>query len=131
MDKLISQRWQFSIRSLLLLTAGVSVFAAFAANVPGFVQVMLLITAPVLILIAILQSANFLTSDRRPILAAISWSLFAGFFALLAAEGLFMHIAEPRLTEPTGTFLWFGVMSACSLMSGYRAYRSLRQIFRG
>jgi hypothetical protein len=129
MGRLAKHRWQFSLRSLLMLTAAISVLTAVASNVPGFVQVTLLIAAPVLLLIAILQTANILTSDRRPILAAISWSLLAGLFALFAASGLRLYYEEQRLNAPTGTFLWFGVMSACSLASAFRAYQSIRRAF--
>jgi hypothetical protein len=126
-----TRRWRFSMRSLLLLMALLSVILAVAVNVPELVKIVLLIAAPVLVVIAILQSANYATSDHRPRLATFSWTLLAVFFVLFSALFLRVHLANALLSEDGTGWLWiFAVMVVCGFVSMYRACRSFMQIRR-
>jgi len=79
-----NSRWQFSTRHLLVLTAIVSVVLSVAVRMPVFFRVVLAFTAPVLIVVAVLQSANFATSDRRPRLAVVVWLALGSVYATVA-----------------------------------------------
>ena len=123
-----SSRWQFSTRSLLVLTALVSVVLAFAVKMPAVFQVMLLLAALVLVVVAIFQTANFATSDNRPRLAVVAWLLLTSFFVIYCA-GIAMSLTLRAPTSVTpGWLSLFGVMATCAVLSVYRACRSFRQI---
>jgi hypothetical protein len=74
-------RWQFSIRGLLVVTAIISVVLAVAVRLPTFFTVCLLVAAPTILIVAVLKSANFATSDHRPRLALLVWIALGSFFA--------------------------------------------------
>ena len=101
------KRWQFSTRSLLLLTAIVSAILALAVSLPIWFQAMIWVAIPVLIVVALFQSANFLTSDRRPRLAILSWTMLAGFFGFYSAAILSLYFARTpasdEITSRTGS----------------------------
>jgi hypothetical protein len=120
-----SKRWQFSTRSLLLLTAIVSAILALAVSMPIWFQAMLIAAVPVLIVVALLQSANFLTSDRRPWLAMLSWSMLAGFFGTYSAAILSLYFARAPASDEVTSRIMFGVMATCSVICVIRACRSL------
>jgi hypothetical protein len=122
-----TSRWQFSIRGLLLLTALVSAALAVFVNVPGIVRVVLTTAAAVFVVIAVIQSANFATSDQRPLLAAISWALLAVFFAAFCAAIVRPYLMNAESSDSPGGFVFFSfaVMAACCLTCLFRAGRSL------
>ena len=124
-----SSRWQFSIRGLLVLTAIVSLVLAFAVNLPDVFRIMLIVAAPVLVVAAVLQSANFATSDRRPRLSVLSWSVLGAFFAMYAVA-LFRLLFQPGVDDDGGLFIGLGLMGGCFLICMYRAYRSYLLIGR-
>jgi hypothetical protein len=125
-----NSKWQFSTRSLLLLTAVVSIILAVAVRLPDFFRIVLLSAAPVLVLIAIFQSANFATSDRRPLLASLSWALFAAFFGAFAFAIAYANLPLERPEDVLGPIIPFGIMAGCCLVAARRAYRSCR-LLRG
>jgi hypothetical protein len=120
-----SKRWQFSTRSLLLLTAIVSAILALAVSLPVWFQVMMGVAIPVLIVVALFQSANFLTSDRRPRLAMLSWTMLAGFFGFYSAAILSLYYARAPESDEITSRIMFGVMATCSVICVIRACRSL------
>src|SRR5262245_48322545 len=120
-------RWQFSVRSLLVLTAILSLVLAFAVTWPDVFGFMLILSAPILVLAAILRSANFLTAERRPRLAMLSWSMLGGFFALYVL-GLVGVLLQPGKSSIDGLLLGIATMAACCLTCANRAYRSYRMI---
>ena len=123
------KRWQFSIRGLLIVTAFVSLVLAIAVRLPIFFTVCLSVAAPTLLMIAVLQSANFATSERRPHLALIAWIMLAAFFALYT-----FAILRASLLGENGVsgFAIFGlaVMSICLITCLAQAWRSYRRIGR-
>lgn len=122
-------RWQFSTRHLLVLTAIVSVILAVAVRMPAVFQIALMVAAPVLFIIAVFQSANFATSDRRPRLAAISWSLMATFFALFAL--LCFGTSAHARKEMVGFPVFLGLtMAGCCLVCIHQALLSIRTVAR-
>jgi len=123
------KRWQFSIRSLLFLMAAVSLILAFAVTLPEIFKLLLIVAAAVLFVVGLLQSANFATSNRRPRLAVVSWSLLGLFFALLALLCLRVLVASE--TADVVMIFLSGTMSACCLVCVVNAFRSFRQIGRG
>lgn len=112
------KRWQFSIRSLLVLTAVVSLILAFAVKLPDAFRAALLAAVPVLLLVAIFQAANFATSERRPAVSLVSWTLFGGFFAFYS------------LTYASWSSVLLGVMTTCALLCFYRACCALIRLRR-
>jgi membrane protease YdiL (CAAX protease family) len=126
-----SKRWQFSTRSLLLLTAVVSAVLALAVSLPIWFQVMIWAAIPVLIVVALFQSANFLTSDRRPRLATLSWTMLAGFFGFYSAAILSLYFARAPASDEVTSRIMFGVMATCSVICVIRACRSLLHILSG
>lgn len=123
------ERWQFSVRSLLVLTAILSLVLAFAVNLPGLFKIMLIVAAPVLLIAAILQSANFATSDRRPRLAVLSWSLLGAFFAVYAVA-IIRLLVQAGGDRVDGPLLGLAIMAICCLACAYHAYRSFMLIGR-
>jgi len=122
------KRWQFSTRSLLLLTAIVSAILALAVSLPIWFQAMIWVAIPVLIVVALFQSANFLTSDRRPRLAILSWTMLAGFFGFYSAAILSLYFARTPASDEITSRIMFGVMATCSVICVIRALRSLLHI---
>ena len=119
-----NSRWQFSTRHLLVLTAIVSVVLSVAVRMPVFFRVVLAFTAPVLIVVAVLQSANFATSDRRPRLAVVVWLALGSFFAFYCAA--ILNAAWQY--ENVATLFPFAIMAACCATCFAQAWRSLRII---
>jgi hypothetical protein len=117
-------RWQFSTRHLLVLTAIVSVVLAVAVRMPVFFRVMLAFTAPVLIVVAVLQSASFATSDRRPRLAVLAWLALGLFFAFYCTMILILAWQH----ESVGPLFPFAFMASCCAICVAQAWRSLRLI---
>jgi len=120
------KRWQFSLRGLLFLMAAVSLVLAFAVSLPDIFKLILIIAAAVLFVIGLFQSANFATSERRPRLAALSWTVLGAFFALFAllcVRGLMAHEAVDFVA-----LVMACTMSACCAVCVFSAYRSFRQI---
>ena len=117
-------RWQFSTRSLLVLTALISVVLSVAVRMPTIFRVVLAFTAPVLIMVAILQSANFATSDRRPRLAVIAWLALASFFAFYCSA--ILHLAWQN--ESVGPLIPFAIMAGCCATCAAQVWRSFRLI---
>jgi hypothetical protein len=126
-----NKRWQFSTRSLLLLTAIVSAILALAVSMPVWFQAMILVAIPVLIGVALFQSASFLTSDRRPWLAMLSWSMLAGFFGFYSAAILSLYFARAPESDEITSRVMFGVMATCSVICVIRACRSLLHLLSG
>jgi hypothetical protein len=122
-------RWQFSTRHLLVLTAIVSVVLAIAVRMPTFFRVVLAFTAPVLIVVAILQSANFATSDRRPRVALAAWCALGSFFALYSYAILWLGLRSVR-PVPGGAIVLFCVMAGCCATCIVQAWRSYKLIGR-
>jgi hypothetical protein len=122
-------RWQFSTRHLLVLTAIVSVVLAIAVRIPTFFRVVLAFTAPVLIVVAILQSANFATSDRRPRVALAAWCALGSFFALYSYAILWLGLRSVR-PVPGGAIVLFCVMAGCCATCIVQAWRSYKLIGR-
>ena len=91
---------------------------------PTFFRVVLAFTAPVLIVVAILQSANFATSDRRPRLAVLSWLALGLFFAFYCSVILQMAWQS----ESAGPLIPFAIMAACCATCLAQAWRSFRLI---
>jgi hypothetical protein len=120
-------RWQFSTRSIFVLVAVLSAVLAFAVNLPEVFQGLLLMAVPICIVIAILQSANFATSDRRPRLATISWALLAVFFALFCRGIWSLFINQAPASDDVASLILFGVMATCCAICAYRAWRSYMQ----
>jgi hypothetical protein len=116
--------WQFSTRHLLVLTAIVSVILAVAVRMPAFFRVVLAFAAPVLIVVAILQSANLATSDRRPRLAVVAWLALGSFFAFYCYA--ILHIAWQN--ERVGSLIPFAIMAACCATCIAQAWRSFQLI---
>jgi hypothetical protein len=125
-----SRRHQFTIRGLLLITALVSVVLAFAVRVPLAFQISLIVAAITLVVVMMLKSASFATSERRPRIAAISWTLLALFFALfsLISCGASIHLLDDRLVL-VPVFLCAS-MTGCCLVSVCQATRAVRHAFR-
>lgn len=119
-----NSRWQFSTRHLLVLTALVSVVLSVAVRMPVFFRVVLAFTAPVLIVVAVLQSANFATSDRRPRLAVLVWLALASFFAFYCAA--ILNLAWQF--ESVGPLFPFAIMAACFATCLAQAWKSFRII---
>jgi hypothetical protein len=119
------RRWQFSIRGLLIVTAFVSLVLAIAVRLPILFTVCLSVTAPTLLMIAVLQSANFATSERRPRLALIAWIMLAAFFALYS-----FAILRASVLGENGVsgFAIFGlaIMSLCLITCLSKAWQSYR-----
>ena len=117
------KRWQFSIRGLLVLTTVVAAALTIAIRLPGLFWFLVFVTATVSLLVAIFQSANFMTSDRRPRLSTLSWTLLGTFFALYVAGmlGLFDDPLHSTSPEQQGMGM---IMAACSIVCFYRAARS-------
>jgi hypothetical protein len=122
-------RWRFSIRSLLVLTATLSIVLAFAVNLPELFRVALVIASPVLLIVAILQAANFATSDRRPRLSVLSWILLGTFFALYSAA-IFRMLFEVGGQDLDWPYIMLGLMSTCCLVCIFRACRSYMLVRR-
>lgn len=124
------RRHQFTIRGLLLFTAVVSVVLAFAVRVPLAFQISLIVAAITLVVVVIFKSANFATSERRPRIAAISWTLLTLFFALfsLITLGASIHQLDDRLVL-VPIFLC-AAMTGCCLVSVYQAIRAVRNALR-
>jgi hypothetical protein len=122
------KRWQFSTRSLLFLMAMVSAVLAFAVSLPDVFRYFLLVASVSLFVAALLQSANFLTSDRRPLLAMLAWSILGMFFALFAFL-CFRAVLVLGMTDVIAIGLGL-VMGSCCMVCGYRALRSFLLIWR-
>jgi hypothetical protein len=120
-------RWRFSVRSLLVLTTILSLVLAFVVTWPDVCLYLLILSAPVLVLAAILKSANFLTSERRPRVAMLSWIMLCGFFAFYAF-GLLSVLFQPGGGGVDGPLLGVAIMSACWLACAVRAYRAYQLI---
>jgi hypothetical protein len=123
-------RWQFSTRGLLVLTAIVSFVLAFAVRLPTVFTVILLIAAPVLLLIAVFHTANFATSDRRPRIALLSWLMFATFFALYSSAILSAGLQNERGVSG-GAIFGLSIMCLCCVICLLRAWQSFRLLGRG
>ncbi len=120
-----SHRWQFSIRGLLFLTAILSAFLAFAVRMPAFFKVVLIAAVPICVVVGVLQGANFATSDRRPRMSLLAWSLLGLFFALYTLA-LFQTLFEidDRSHALPPTLLGISVMGGSLVVCVFRAYRS-------
>ena len=120
------RRWQFTIRGMLLFTAIVSSMLCFAVKLPLLFQITLVVIAIGCFLSAILWTANFATSDRRPWLAILSWSAFGSFFLFFAAAALLSTVNS--LARGYGLDYMaaglFGVMGICSVICGFGAVRA-------
>lgn len=121
------RRWQFSVRGLLVLTAIVSFVLAFAVTLPIAFRWMLIVAAPVLILAAILTSANFATSESRPRLALISWSVLGAFFGLYAFA-VACAVIQSGDGEVAGPLLGFSILVVCFVACVVRGFRCCRLI---
>jgi hypothetical protein len=118
------RRWQFSTRWLLVVTAIVSFVLAVAVRLPVFFKGCLLVAAPTLLLIALFQSANFATSDRRPRLALMAWLALGAFFAFFTFAIVMSSIrSEDRMWG--FTVVGFAVMSLCCAVCLAKAWKSL------
>src|SRR5262245_27935807 len=122
-----NSRWQFSVRFLLVLTAILSFVLAFAVKLPDVFQILLVLFGPVLLLAAMLKSANFLTSERRPLLSAISWSMLAAFFGVYVL-GLVRLLFLPWPGDAYGLLLGIAIMVICFLACAIRTYRSYQLV---
>lgn len=122
------EHWQFSTRSLLFLMAVVSAVLAFAVSLPDAFRYVLIVASVSLFVAALLQSANFLTSERQPLLAMLAWLILGMFFALFALVCL-RAVLVLGMTDVIAIGLGL-VMSSCSLVCGYRAVRSFLLIWR-
>ena len=111
-----NRRRQFTLRGLLLVTAVVAGALAVAVQLPPVILV-------VLVVVFVSCTAKFATSDRRPLVAAVSWTIFGGFFVAYAGE-LVREVSH--LTKPPPLF-WVIVafMGGCGLTCFYRAGKSL------
>jgi len=116
-------RWQFSIRGLLVATAFVSLVLAVAVRLPTFFTVCLVAAVPTLLLIAILHSANFATSDHRPRSAFITWIVLAMFFGCYSYAILRTSILGNDVDLGFGIF-GLAVMSMCMVASLIQARKS-------
>jgi hypothetical protein len=125
-----ASRWQFSTRSLLVLTAILSIVLAFAVKLPIAFRVALILAAPILLLIAILSVANFATSDRRPRLSIFSWLLLGMFFGLYAIAIARMVLIVGGRNAERWTYVTLGIAAACCLICAYRVWRSYQLIRR-
>lgn len=117
-----ARRWQFSTRNLLVITAIVSAVLAVAVRLPFFFAICLWIAAPTLLLIAVLQSANFATSDHRPRLALLAWIALGSFFALFAFAILLWMLNGREMISGFAVF-GFAVMTVCCGTCLFRAVR--------
>lgn len=120
-------RRQFSIRGLLLLTAGVSLVLAFAVKLPVVFQLLLTVAAIVLVVVAVFSSANFATSERRPRLAMVAWLLLAVFFGAFDSMCIAASVRlldESLVVVPIVLCL---VMTLCCLVCLYQAANSFRK----
>jgi hypothetical protein len=115
-------RRQFSIRGLLVLTAIISAVLAFAVRLPDVFRVLLIIAVPVLLIVAIFQSANFATSDRRPRIALLSWIALGIFFTLLAI-GMFRMMVVAGGDLVTGPIIGLCILIGCAATCAVRAGR--------
>lgn len=120
-------RCQFSTRSLLVLTAIVSVVLAVAVRMPAVFQVALMVAAPVLFVVAIFQSANFATSDRRPRLALVAWTALGSFFAIYSFAIYWFGLQGQESVSAFAVVL-FCVMAGCCLICLAEAWRSFNLI---
>lgn len=122
-------RWQFSVRGLLFATALVAGVLAVAVQLPTLFQVALIVTSIGCFFAAVMWTANFATSDRRPLLAVVSWTLFGAFFSLYAvAVALLAREYNDASVAPTWGFVLGGiaaVMAVCALVCFFRARRSV------
>lgn len=123
------KRWRFSTRALLVVTAIVSAVLAVAVRLPTVFTVCLMIAAPTLLIIAVLQSANFATSDRRPRLALVAWMVLAAFFSLYSFAILKMGVLGE---DGVSGFAVFGlaIMLLCLTTCLAQAWKSWRRIGR-
>jgi hypothetical protein len=118
-------RLQFSIRGILFLTAIVSGVLAFAVRMPAFFQVSLIAAVPILFFVGLLQGANFATSDRRPRMAIVAWSMLGLFFALftsLIVCVLFQADLNLRMLPPL--LIGIGVMGGCFIVCARQVHRA-------
>ncbi len=124
-----ARRWQFSIRGILFLTAIVSGVLAFAVRMPAFFQAILIAAVPILFVVGLLQGANFATSDRRPRMAVVVWSLLGLFFALYTGALVWQLF---RIDFDAGSvppfLLGIGIMGGSFLVCVFRAYRACRLV---
>src|SRR5262245_55254560 len=91
----IGSRRQFSTRSLLILTAIASLFLAFAVKLPEVFKFALVGLAVALVIVATLKSAFIVTSDRRPRVALLSWTILLALFAIFST-GLFHLVLRTK-----------------------------------
>jgi hypothetical protein len=120
-----SPRWQFSVRGMLLFTALVAGVLSFAVKLPDLFRFALIMAAIGSFIAAIMETANFATSERRPRLATFSWLAFGLFFTLFATLGGLTQIREFRagFRDPVAMGILV-VMSLCAVLCFYRATRA-------
>ena len=102
---------------------------AVAVRLPLFFAIFLWIAAPTLFLIALLQSANFATSDHRPRLALLAWIALGSFFALFTFAILLWMLNSGEVISGFAAF-GFVVMAVCCGTCFVRAVHSGRLILR-
>ena len=119
------RHWQFSIRGILFLTAIVSGVLAFAVRMPTFFQALLISAVPILFIVGLLQGANFATSDRRPRMAIVAWSLLGLFFAFYTGA-LFWQLSQTEFDFHAlpPFFLGISIMGGSFVVCIFRAYRA-------
>lgn len=123
-------RWQFSICGILFFTAIVSGVLAFAVRMPAFFQALLISAVPILFFVGLLQGANFATSDHRPRIAIVAWSLLGLFFAFYSGA-LFWQLFQVEFDFHTlpPFLLGISIMGGSFAVCVFRAYRACRLVF--
>jgi hypothetical protein len=118
-------QWRFSIRGMLVLTALLSIVLAVGVNFPELVLAALAIAAPVAGLMLVFQLANFVTSERRPRIATLSWALLAMFFGLYAIAISPIGLVRADPAESLLPLAFFAVMASCCVVCIHRACRAI------
>jgi hypothetical protein len=128
------KRWQFSVRGLLLFTAVVAAVLSVAAQLPALFHVLLITASIGCFLAAAMWTANFATSETRPLLAACTWLVFGAFFSQYGATAALLVREHRESQTPMWGFVVGGiaaVMAACALVCFYRAGRAVVRWRRG
>jgi hypothetical protein len=98
--------WQFSLRALLLATAIVSAILAIAVNAPMLFAVTAMAVFAGAIVQGIGMGMTYATSEKRPLLATVSWIAFTLFFFAVGYAFL-----NAQLLVPGYAFFCCGIIS--------------------
>jgi hypothetical protein len=121
-------RWQFSLRTLLLVTVILSVVLAIAKRAPEIVKYSALVCGTgILIIEGPARLLNLLVSERHPRWSALLWVLI-GSGLLAAAAGLTWTLATGQVSREPWKLVLVAALYFCLSLLCYRmSFRAIRR----